>query len=85
MTGCKLKSFDKKDNSITGEMACTGSMVGKLLLESTTTDPEHAKGKIHFVGTLQDGANSRPIEWTITSTSVFKAASCGNVKPFPIP
>jgi len=60
-------------------------MVGKLLLESTTTDPEHAKGKIHFVGTLQDGANSRPIEWTITSTSVFKAASCGNVKPFPMP
>jgi len=26
-----------------------------------------------------------PMEWTIQSSSVFKGADCGDVKPVPVP
>jgi hypothetical protein len=34
---------------------------------------------------MQMGQNSRPIEWTSESTSVYKGPDCGSVKPLPMP
>jgi hypothetical protein len=48
-------------------------------------EPDHAKGKVHFTGTMQMGPNSRPIEWTSESTSVYKGPDCGSVQPLPMP
>jgi hypothetical protein len=35
-------------------------------------------GTIHFVGTLDADAHAQPIEWTTTSSSVFKTEQCTN-------
>jgi hypothetical protein len=85
MRGCKVTNLVKKANGMTGEMVCSGAMSGKMSLESMTTDSEHAKGKIHFVGSVQNGLKSQPVEWTIVSTSVFKGPVCGAVKSMPPP
>ena len=81
-SGCSLTNLVKKSNSMTAEMVCTGKMSGKGTLESSWTDDDHAVGKIHFVGSMQMGPNSKPIEWTTASHSVFKGADCGSVKPY---
>jgi hypothetical protein len=70
---------------MTADWICSGRMAGKGTLESSWTDPNHAKGKVHFVGAMQMGPNTRPIEWTTESSSVFKGADCGAVKPLPMP
>jgi Protein of unknown function (DUF3617) len=82
---CQLNNLVKKSDSMSAEMVCTGSMNGKANLESTWPDSEHAKGKVHFSGTIQAGPNPRPIEFTAESTSVFKGADCGTVKPMATP
>jgi hypothetical protein len=83
--GCQVTNIVKKANGMTADMVCTGTMSGKGTLESFSTDGEHAKGKVHFVGSIQAGPNGKPIEWTIESSSVFKSADCGAVKPVPMP
>ena len=30
---------------------------------------------------MQMGPESKPVEWTVESTSVYKGPDCGNVKP----
>jgi len=66
-------------------MVCTGKMPGTGTMESSWSDGSHAKGKVHFVGTIQLGPNgTKPIEWTSESTSTYKGSDCGNVKPLPI-
>jgi hypothetical protein len=61
-------------------------MSGKASMESSWTDDEHATGKVHFVGSMQVGPNSKPIEWTTASSSVYKGIDCGTVKPLsPVP
>lgn len=82
---CTIANVVKKANSMTGEMVCTGRMNGKASLESSWPDAEHATGKMHFVGTMQIGKTTAPAEWTVVSSSVFKGADCGSVKPFPMP
>jgi Protein of unknown function (DUF3617) len=82
---CSVTNIVKKPTGMTADMACTGRMTGKGTVESTLIDGEHAKGKVHFTGSLQAGANPRPVEWTSESTSVFKGADCGDVKPLPVP
>jgi hypothetical protein len=83
--GCQVTNVDKKAHSMTADMVCTGSMSGKGSLESSWTDDEHATGKIHFFGSMPVGANSKPIEWTSASTSMYKGPDCGSVKPIPVP
>lgn len=68
---------------MTADMVCTGKMAGKATLESSWNDDSHAIGSIHFVGSIQMGTDSKPIEWTSHSTSEFKSADCGSVKPTP--
>jgi len=76
---CRITRLDKKANSVSADMVCTGAIVGKATMQSTWTG-DHATGSIHFVGTVP-----RPAEWTSNSTSVFKSADCGSVQPFPMP
>ena len=55
---CRITHLDKKADSVSAEMVCTGATVGKATMQST---------------------------WTSNSTSAFKSADCGSVKPFPMP
>jgi hypothetical protein len=82
---CRISGIVKKANGSTAVVVCTAGRSGEGTLESTSTDGAHATGKIHFVGSLQLGPNSGPEEWTIESTSVYKGADCGDVKPYPLP
>ncbi len=82
--GCSLTHVVKKSNSMTADMVCTGMMSGKGSLESSWVDDEHATGKMHFVGQMEFAGNSKPIEWTTASHSVYKGADCGSVKANPI-
>jgi hypothetical protein len=70
---------------MTADWVCSGRISGKGALESTWSDLQHAKGKVHFVGMFQMEDGAKPIEWTTESTSVFKSADCGSVKPMPLP
>jgi Protein of unknown function (DUF3617) len=84
--GCQITNIVKKPGGMTGDMVCSGgAMTGKGSLEATSTDDEHAKGHIHFVGAVQIGQSSKPMEWSSVSTSFYKGADCGSVKPFPMP
>lgn len=85
MNGCRITKLVKNASSMTAEIACSGTMSGKVNLDSTATDSEHARGRVHFVGTVQDGPRTKPIEWTIDSLSVYKGPRCGEVKPLPMP
>jgi len=70
---------------MTANWVCAGKIIGKGDLETNWIDLEHATGKLHFLGTLQGGSDTFPIEWTTDSSSTFKSESCGNVKPTPLP
>src|SRR5436305_9059636 len=47
---CSIQNRASTANKITGDYVCNGMMTGKGALESTWTDPEHAVGKLHFLG-----------------------------------
>ena len=81
---CKITSLNKQTNNVKAQLSCTGRMTGTATMESTWTATT-ATGSVHFVGTPPSGSSAKPVEWTSTSTSVFKSADCGSVKPFPMP
>lgn len=85
MRECQVSNIVKKAHSMTADLVCSGRMNGKGTAESSWTDDEHAKGSVHFTGSMQMGADTKPTEWTSTSTSVFKGADCGDVQPLPMP
>lgn len=78
---CRIENKVVNPGSVTADYVCTGRMKGKGMLETTLADPEHVTGSIHFQGTLDVGTQARPIEWTTTSSSVFKGAQCNNPTP----
>jgi hypothetical protein len=82
---CQVTNVVKKPNGMTADMVCTGMMSGKATLQSDSTDGMHATGKVHFVGSMQVGSSTKPMEWTTVSSAVFKGADCGEVKPVPVP
>lgn len=82
---CQVTNVVKKANGMTGEMVCSGPMSGKGDIQASWNDDSHATSKIHFSGAMQMGPNPKPIEWTVESTSVFKGADCGSVKPLQTP
>ena len=82
---CTIQNRVTTDNKTTGEYVCSGQMNGKGDLESTWTDPEHVTGKVHFNGTFVIGGQRQVVEWTTESLSRFKSATCGAVKPHPLP
>lgn len=82
---CQISNVVKGSNGMTADWTCTGMMSGKGTLESSWSEEGRARGKVHFIGAIQAGPSAMPIEWTAESTSVFKSADCGAVKPLPMP
>jgi len=84
-SGCQVSNLVKSSDGVKAEMICTGRMEGKGTFESTSLDPDHAKGKVHFAGSIHMGQNTKPVEFTTESSSVYKGPDCGTVKPFAMP
>jgi hypothetical protein len=82
---CKAENVKMDANGMTADWVCNGSMKGKGTIQSSVTDENHITSKVHFTGTMQMGPDSKPVEWTNDSTSVFKGAECGKVKPIAMP
>ncbi len=82
---CQVTNVSKQATGMTAEMTCSGNMSGKGTLVASWTDEDHTISKMHFTGTMQAGPSPKPVEWTVDSTSVFKSADCGNVKPLGTP
>jgi hypothetical protein len=82
---CQIANVVLKATSMTADWICSGRMAGNGTLESSWAIPDHAIGKVHFVGTMQAGPNAMPIEYTINSSSVYKGPDCGSVQPPPMP
>ena len=82
---CQVSNVVKRGNSMSADWICSGRMPGKGTVESTLVDPNHAIGKVHFVSTIQMGPNSKTIEYTINTSSVYKGPDCGSVAPPPMP
>jgi hypothetical protein len=78
---CQLVNVVKKQGGMTAEMVCSGGMTGKGTVEVNWTDSEHAKGTTHFSGAMHPGDNEIKIEWTATTTSVYKGPDCGLLAP----
>lgn len=82
---CTVSNVVLKPTSMSAEMTCTGRMNAHATIESSWPDGNTAHGTVHFTGTMQMGANSIPVEYTVESTSAYKGADCGSVKPLPMP
>lgn len=82
---CKMTDISLKANSMTATMVCTGKMNATGTVESTWNDAITTHTKVHITGTMQMGQNSRPVDMTMQSTSVYKGPDCGSVKPPPMP
>ncbi|MGD0292739.1 MAG: DUF3617 domain-containing protein [Terracidiphilus sp.] len=82
---CKIINVVMHSTSMTADLVCSGSMNGKGEIESSWPDGNHARGKMHFAGTMRMGQNATPVEWTTNSTSTYKGPDCGSVKPMPMP
>jgi hypothetical protein len=79
--GCQISNVNKRENGMSADIVCSGSMNGKGTVESSWTDSGHSKSKIHFTGELQIGQNSKTVEWTVESDATYKGPDCGTVKP----
>ena len=75
---CHIQNKVVKAGSVTANYVCTGKMKGMGNVETSIPDLEHVTGTIHFVGTLDTDGHPQQIEWTTTSTSVFKTEQCSN-------
>lgn len=82
---CQAQNVKLSANEMTADWVCNGSMKGKGTVQSSWADEDHVTSKVHFAGTMQMGPDAKPVEWTSDSTSNFKGADCGNVKPMPMP
>ena len=82
---CQITNVSLHVTGMTATMVCSGQFSGTGTVESNWSEPDHAKGKVHFTGTMQAGPNTRPIEWTSESTSVYKGPDCGSVQPMAMP
>jgi hypothetical protein len=78
---CQVNNVVKKATGMSAELVCTGQMSGKGDIQAWWNDDLHSSAKVHFLGAMQMGPSPKPIEWTVDSTSVYKGADCGSVKP----
>lgn len=82
---CRVANMVKNADGMSADWICTGAMTGKGTLNATWTADGKSASKVHFAGTMQMGQRSAPVEWTMESTSTFKGADCGDVKPVQLP
>lgn len=78
---CQVTDIKKGINSMHATITCTGPMAGTGTVDSTWTSTDSSNSTVHFTGSMQMGADSKTIEWTVSSRSVYKGADCGSVKP----
>ena len=78
---CQVNNVVKKATGMSAELVCTGQVNGKGDIRALWNDDSHTTMKMHFLGAMQMGPSPKPIEWTVDSTSVYKGADCGSVKP----
>jgi hypothetical protein len=82
---CKVTNISTRPDGMSATITCSGQMNAKGTVETTFIDANTAKTSVHFTGTMQSGPNSRPIDMTMESTSIYKGADCGNVQPMAMP
>jgi uncharacterized protein YbaP (TraB family) len=76
--------MNQRADGYTADFTCTGQMNAKGTVEASFTPDGHGKSKMHMVGTMHMGPNTAPVEYTVTSDSMYKGADCGSVKPAPM-
>lgn len=81
---CQAENVKLGAHGMTADWICNGSMKGKGTIESSWTDESHVTSKVHFAGAMQMGPQAKDVEWTSESTSIYKGADCGSVKPVPV-
>lgn len=78
---CQLVNVVKKTGGMTADMVCSGGHItGRGTLEVNWSDSEHSKGTLHFSGTIHPGDSDIKIEWSATTTSVYKGPDCGSLR-----
>ena len=82
---CQVTNVVMKADGMTADIECTGQMSAKGTITSTWSGGESSETTMHLTGTMQMGQNSRPVDMTMHSTSTYKGADCGSVKPLPMP
>ena len=82
---CQVTDRSFTANGMTAKIICTGQMDATGTIETTWADADSSHTTMHMTGTMQMGQNSRPIDMTVQSTSVYKGVDCGSVKPPPMP
>jgi hypothetical protein len=82
---CKMTNISVTAKGMTATMVCTGQTNVTGTVEATFVDANTTNTKVHITGTMQMGQNSRPVDMTMQSTSVYKGPDCGSVKPIEMP
>jgi hypothetical protein len=82
---CQISDVTLKPNGMKATISCTGQMTATGTVETTYIADGSSKSTSHLTGTMQMGSRSQPIDITVQSTSVYKGADCGAVKPMPMP
>jgi hypothetical protein len=82
---CQVTDVTLKPNGMKAKLSCTGAMTATGTVESTWKPDGSSKSSAHITGNMVMGNNSRPIDITTQSTSVYKGPDCGTVKPFEAP
>lgn len=78
---CQITDVHKDAHHMSATMTCSAPMAGTGTIEATWVDENRSHSTVHFSGSMQMGPNSKPFSWTLDSTSVYKGADCGSVKP----
>jgi hypothetical protein len=81
---CQVTNMSAKPDGYTAEIACSGQFTGKGTVDTTIVDSDHVKSKVEIKG-MAGGDQGHPIAMTMESTSVYKGADCGDVKPLAMP
>jgi hypothetical protein len=82
---CQVTNVSMKIDSMSADISCTGQMTAKGTVSSTWSDDQTTHTTVHLSGTMQMGPNSRPMDVTMESSSVYKGPDCGSVKPITMP
>lgn len=82
---CLVSDVVVKPGGMTAKIMCTGQMSATGTVQATFVDANTTKTTVHMTGTMQMGARSQPVDMTVESSSVYKGADCGSVKPMAMP
>jgi hypothetical protein len=78
---CQLVNVVKNSATMSADIVCSGRITGKGNVAINWADSEHAKGSIHLNATIHPGQNDIKLEWSSTTTYVYKASDCSALEP----